>query len=70
MREVRSKINSPKGPRPSNPAELVRIKHAAIYDSHGPAAKATTPTRNLSDPDPHPAASRLGGTISLSGLTE
>ena len=50
MREVCSKINKPRSPPSSRPA-LLKVKHAAIYNSYGPAAKATTPARNLADPD-------------------
>jgi hypothetical protein len=65
MKEVRSPICTPKGPQAGNAGKLVKIKHAAIYNSDaGPSKLSPGGRRNLADPDPHPAASRTGGTIS------
>jgi hypothetical protein len=70
MKEVRSPICTPKGPQASNSGKLP-ISPGAFSNpdnakyAGGQKRGDALPPRNLSDPDPHPAASRTGGTISV-----
>jgi hypothetical protein len=70
MKEVRSPICTPKGPQASNPGKLPTSPGAfsnpdnAKY-SWGQKRGDALPPRNLSDPDPFPAANRTGATINI-----
>jgi hypothetical protein len=64
MREVCSPLNKPKGPQAGGPGKLPTSPGA--FSDPGNVKRSdrkrsdALPPRNLSDPDPHPAASRSG----------
>jgi hypothetical protein len=63
-------LNKPKAPQVSNPGKLPTSPGAFsdpgnVKRSDNRQRSDALPPRNLSDPDPHPAASRTGGTISV-----
>ena len=69
IHEVCSPMSKPKGPQASNAGKLPTSPGA--FSDPGNVKRSdrkrsdALPPRNLSDPDPHPAASRTGGTISV-----
>jgi hypothetical protein len=70
MKDVCSPINKPRDGQAGDPGKLVKVKHTAVYGSRNDAgaSKPSPPPRTLAqlaDPDPHPAASRTGGTTSV-----
>jgi hypothetical protein len=67
MKEVCSPLNKPRGGSVGDPGKLVKVKHTAIYNNDvGPSKLAPGgPRPPAGEPDPFPAASRTGGTISV-----
>jgi hypothetical protein len=66
--EVRSPISKPKAPQAGDVDKLPTSPGAfSNPDKYagGQRRSDALPPRNLSDPDPHPAASRTGGMISV-----
>jgi hypothetical protein len=64
MKEVCSPISKSKGPTASNSGKLP-ASPGAFSDPGNVKRSDALPPRNLSDPDPHPAASRTGATINI-----
>jgi hypothetical protein len=70
MKEVRSPICTPKGPQAGGPGKLPTSPGAFsdpgnVKRSDNRQRADALPPRNLSDPDPFPAASRTGATINI-----